>query len=81
MGRAAGWTITQDPLGNGNPRLVRFYRCNEQRCLLNRIAEWQPEHSWWNPCLKPCLWVPSERTVPLAILDIVHRHMKEFGGS
>ena len=77
VGRAAGWRITQDPLSNGNPRLVAFRRRNGMRCLLDQIAEWQPEHPWWNPRR----WVPSERTVPLAILDIVHRHMKEFGGS
>ena len=77
VGRAAGWTITQDPLRNDNHRLVRFSRRKGMRYMLDKIAEWQPEHPWWNPRR----WVPTERTVPLAILDIVHRHMKEFGGS
>lgn len=76
-GRAAGWVIIQDPLGNGSDQLVCFRRHNGKRCLLDQIAEWQPKHPWWTPRR----WVPNERTVPLSILDIVYAHMKEHCGS
>ena len=69
--QADGWTITQDPVFNRNYNLVRFYRSNAQRKLLDQIAEWDPNAQAWSHRR----WVPRRPTVPQVLLDKIVAHM------
>jgi hypothetical protein len=69
--QADGWTITQDPIFSRNPNLVRFYRSNGQRKLLDRIAEWDPHSLSW----PPRRWVPKPPQVPQWLFDKVVAYM------
>lgn len=66
------WTVEQDPTAAGNDRLVRFSKHNGQRKLLDRIAEWDPDHGW-----RPGRWVPRQPVVPQQLLAQVEAFMRE----
>jgi hypothetical protein len=79
--QADGWTITQDPTMAGNPHLVRFYRSNGQRKLLDQIAEWQPMNpaavrraGVWNYRR----WVPKSPIVPMKLIQKVEAYMRSL---
>ena len=75
--QGAGWVIVQDPYFRGNLYLVRFYRSNGQRCLLDRIALWDPHAQAW----KAGRWLPKPPTVPQWLLAKVEAHMRDVAAT
>jgi hypothetical protein len=70
--RSRGWLIvTQDPMDTGADDLIRFYRSNTQRKLLDRTARWVG--SGWDQSR----WVPSHPIVPLAAIYQVELLLRE----
>jgi hypothetical protein len=67
----AGWAVIQDPLDRRNPNLVRFFRQNRMRTLLDQIAEWDPHAQTWTRNR----WVPKPPKVPQWLIDKVMAHM------
>ncbi|MGA1344036.1 MAG: hypothetical protein ACO33A_13550 [Hyphomonas sp.] len=70
-----GWLVTQDPLFSGNPNMVRFYRSNGRRTLLDRIAQWDPRAQAW----RSMRWAPKPPVVPQYIIDKVVAHLSPEG--
>ena len=64
------WAITQDPDMADCDHLVRFYRHNGRRCLLDQIAEWDGE-GWSSR-----YWVPRPPKVPQWLINWVSAHMQ-----
>ena len=70
--RSRGWLIvTQDPMDTGADDLVRFYRSNTQRKLLDRIARWTSDG--WDQSR----WVPTHPTLPMAALHQVEMQLRQ----
>ena len=70
--RSRGWLIvTQDPMDTGADDLIRFYRSNTQRKLLDRTARWTG--SGWDQSR----WVPAHPVVPLVALQQVERTLRQ----
>ncbi len=67
----ARWLIVQDPADCQNLNLVRFYRGNGTRNLLDQTAEWDPHAQAWT-CRR---WVPRHPKVPQFLIDKVVAHM------
>ena len=74
--KSGDWTITQDPTMAGRDDLVRFRCHNGRRCLLDQIAEWDPEGIW-----RERRWVPRSPKVPTAIINAVVAHMRTQDGA
>jgi hypothetical protein len=70
--QADGWTIIQDPTDRRNPNLVRFFRRNRMRTLLDQIAEWDPDDQVW----VSKRWVPRSPKVPMLLINKVVAHMR-----
>lgn len=71
----AGWLVTQDPIFSGDPNMVRFYRSNGRRTLLDRIARWDPQAQAW----RSTRWAPRPPVVPQYIIDIVAAYLSPEG--
>jgi hypothetical protein len=70
--RSRGWLIvTQDPMDTGADDLIRFYRSNTQRKLLDRTARWTG--SGWDQSR----WAPAHPPVPLAALQQVEMQLRQ----
>ena len=70
--RGDGWIVNQDPDQSGNSNLVRFYRNNGKRILLDRIARWNPDAQVWDTRR----WVPRSPKVPLWLITWVVAYMR-----
>jgi hypothetical protein len=57
------------------PGLIRFYKANGQRKLLDQIAQWLPEGGWDRK-----RWVPSAPPLPKWLIDRVEAHMRTEEG-
>jgi hypothetical protein len=66
------WRIELDPTMAGNNHLVRFYKHNGQRKLLDQIALWDPIAEKWSANR----WIPKQPQIPFYVLTIAEAHMR-----
>lgn len=68
------WCIERQPAPITDPMVVEFRKWNRSRSLLNQNARWTA--TGWDPKR----WTPKMPVVPIAIMNLVERHMQALDG-